>query len=153
MDYTLRPADPAELKVILEWIDSPHALMMWGGDLLTYPPEVEKTWREIGADGGNTFAFVDADGSIAGFGQTLPKEQGRVHLGRIIVSPDLRGQGLGRVLVRMLIDSVSENFHPETITLNVYHDNLPAVRLYQSLGFEVVSEDEGQASLRMRLNG
>jgi RimJ/RimL family protein N-acetyltransferase len=153
MTYTLRPAAPADLETVLTWIDTPDALRLWGGDRLTWPPEVEKTWYEIGADGRNSFALVDVDGRLAGFGQALPHDLGRVHLGRIILSPAARGQGLGRVLVRALIDAAREHFHPGVITLNVYRENLPAVRLYRSLGFVVVSEDEELGSYGMRLDG
>ena len=153
MAYTLRPAAPADLETVLTWIDTPDALRLWGGHRLTWPPEVEKTWYEIGADGRNSFALVDVDGKLAGFGQALPHEPARVHLGRIILAPAARGQGLGRVLVGALIGAARENFHPGAITLNVYRDNLPAVRLYQSLGFVVVSEDEELGSYGMRLDG
>ena len=153
MAYILRPAAPADLQAVLAWIDSPEALRLWGGHRLTWPPEVEKTWYEIGADGHNTFALVDVDGSLAGYGQTLPHEPARVHLGRIILAPEARGQGVGRVLVGALIGAARENFHAAAITLNVYRENLPAVRLYRSLGFVVALEDEAQGSYAMRLDG
>ena len=63
------------------------------------------------------------------------------------------GQGLGRVLVRALIDAARQNYNASSITLNVYRDNLPAARLYRSLGFVVAAEDEGQNSYAMRLDG
>lgn len=148
----LRQATPGDLKVVLDWIDSPAELKLWGGDRLTWPPDVGKTWREIGADEHNTFALVDTDRQVIGFGQALPREAGTAHLGRIILSPGVRGQGLGRVLVRALIDAARETIHPGVITLNVYRDNLPALRLYCSLGFVVSAEDEAQGSYGMRLD-
>lgn len=150
-DLTLRPAAPRDLRVILGWIDSPTALKLWGGHLLTYPPEVEKTWREIGADEADTFTLVDADGNIAGFGQTLPRPPDAVHLGRIILSPQLRGKRVGRVLVQQLIEAAAAKVHPARITLNVYRDNAPAVRLYRSLGFMIDSLDDEHASYHMVL--
>lgn len=152
MTHTLRPATPDDLEVVLSWIDSPAALKLWGGEHLTWPPEVSKTWGEIGADERNTFALVDADGNVIGFGQALPREAGIAHLGRIILSPGVRGQGLGRVLVRALIDAARANINAGAITLYVYRDNLPAVRLYRSLGFGVAAEDEGKNSYAMRLD-
>ena len=152
MDYTLRPASPRDLSTVLAWIHSPADLRLWGGPLLTYPPDEVKTWREICADDHNTFALVDPAGSLAGFGQTFPRLPDTVHLGRIILSPAVRGQGLGRVLVRALVDSALEHFHPAVITLNVYCDNLPAVQLYRSLGFTVSDENPDHRSYSMRLS-
>lgn len=153
MNFKLRPSLPEDLHTVLTWIHSPFDLRKWGGERLTWPPGASKTWGEIGADERNTFALVDADGNVIGFGQALPREAGIAHLGRIILSPEARGQGLGRVLVRALIDAVRENFNAAMITLNVYRDNQPAVRLYRSLGFEIVSEDEVQGSYAMRFDG
>ena len=98
------------------------------------------------------FALVDPAGSLVGFGQTFPRLPQTVHLGRIILSPAVRGQGLGRVLVRALVDSALERFHPAVITLNVYCDNLPAVQLYRSLGFTVSDENPDHRSYSMRLS-
>jgi ribosomal-protein-alanine N-acetyltransferase len=151
MKYTLRPALCEDLHFVLGWVDTPAALRLWGGHKLSWPPEVDKTWREIGAETGNTFTLVDAEGAITGFGQALAREAGWVHLGRIIVLPQLRGQGVGRVLVRALINEAVERHHPKEITLNVYRDNLPAVRLYRSLGFMVVMNDEKNESYSMEL--
>jgi len=152
MHYSLRPADPRDLAAVLTWIHSPAELRLWGGPLLTYPPDVDKTWREICADEHNSFALVDPAGALAGFGQTFPRLPETVHLGRIILSPAVRGRGLGSVLVRALIDSALEQFHPVVITLNVYSDNLPAVQLYRSLGFIVSGESPDHHSFSMRLS-
>ena len=151
MEYTLRPATPHDLTAVLAWIHSPLDLRLWGGPLLTYPPDEVKTWREICADEHNTFALVDSAGTLAGFGQTFPRPSEAVHLGRVILSPAVRGQGLGRVLVRALIASAQERFHPAAITLNVYRDNLPAVQLYRSLGFTVTEESVEHGSYAMSL--
>lgn len=66
-------------------------------------------------------------------------------LGNITTHPDFRNRGLGRLLTtricRSLLDSV--NF----IGLNVKCDNLPAIALYQSLGF-VISSKYGEFSCK-----
>lgn len=151
MTYALRSAVRKDLHVVLAWIDSPLALKLWGGQLLTYIPTVIKTWREISGNAQNTFTLVDADGNICGFGQTLYRPPDTVHLGRIILSPQLRGQGLAPGLVQHLIAAAVERYHPTQITLNVYRDNTPAVRLYRALGFVVDSLDDEHASYHMTL--
>lgn len=151
MDCTLRPAVPEDLNVIISWIENPEMLKRWGGALLTFPPDAQKTWKEIQTTSKDTYSLIDQDGNVIGFAQTSIKEPGSVHLGRIIVSPTLRGLGLGRRLVKQLIQLVLSKNEVERITLNVYRDNLPAYSLYKSLGFAVVSEDDVQNSYGMCL--
>jgi len=151
MEYKLRPATVDDLQIILAWITSPELLKLWGGPKLTYPPAAERTWQEIGATDQNTFALVDEAGNVVGFGQTLLREPDSVHLGRIIVSPAVRGKGLGRILCQQLIQKATKQYQPARVTLNVYKYNAPAYNLYKSLGFRELSEDPEQSSCRMCL--
>ncbi len=50
----------------------------------------------------------------------------------LVVRPDLRGRGLGRRLVRSLLEAVTA----EKMYLQVTMDNAVALRLYESLGFQ-----------------
>jgi len=147
----LKPATLQDLQTVLTWITSPEDLKRWGGPLLTWPPQAEMTWQQIEAPAHKVFALVDDAGELAGFGQTLIREENGVHLGRIILSPALRGQGVGRVLMHNLIEKGREHYHPNYFSLYVYSDNLPAVKLYRSMGF-VVTESYGEdISCRMEL--
>lgn len=65
-------------------------------------------------------------------------EAGAVHLGRVIVSPALRGTGAGRLLCEKLIARALESTGASRVTLRVYRDNKAARSLYASLGFSVV---------------
>jgi ribosomal protein S18 acetylase RimI-like enzyme len=140
-EYSLRPATQDDLTTVLPWVTCPAELTRWGGPLPTWPPDPQKTWREIQANDPESFVLVDRAGAITAFGQTFVRNTGTVHLGRIIVSPAHRGKGLGRLLVELLMQTGIENHHPTKITLNVFRDNGHACSLYKSLGFEVVSED------------
>jgi ribosomal-protein-alanine N-acetyltransferase len=151
MDFSLVPASTNHLRSVLNWINTPEQLRMWGGATLTFPPQVERLWQEIRADEQTTFTLIDASGNMAGFGQTLFREPHTIHLGRIIISPILRGRGLGRILVEKLIEAGEANFHPAEFTLNVYRNNDSAVGLYRSMGFNVLAEDAAQDSYKMGL--
>lgn len=151
MDCTLRPAIPEDLNVIVSWIKNPEMLKRWGGPLLTYPPDPQKTWNEIQMTSKDTLSFIDQTGNVIGFAQTFLKEPQAVHFGRIIVSPAMRGMGLGRRLLKQLIQLVLSKYEAERITLNVYRDNFPAYNLYKSVGFVVMSEDEVKNSYGMCL--
>jgi len=152
MQYRLLKATRDHLRTLLPWIRNPNDLKFWGGSALTYPPEVERTWQEIGADDENSFVLVDPAGNTVGFGQALARPPDTVHLGRIIVDPALRGQGLGSVLCGKLIEAAIARHRPGRITLNVYRSNAPACKLYTALGFSVSTEDPEHDSVMMVLN-
>jgi len=82
------------------------------------------------------------DDDTAGFGQLVMRPGGRLHLARIIVSPQHRGKGLGRRLVGHLLKRAFSR-QPAKISLNVARDNPVAIRLYESLGF-VKTELQGK---------
>lgn len=154
MEYALQPATPENLKAVLTWVTTPELLKFWGGPALTFPPLPGRTWHEIGATGKNSFSLIGPKGNVLGFGQTLFRAPTTVHLGRIIVSPTIRGKGLGRLLCQQLIQTGSTRYQPSEFTLSVYKNNAPALNLYKSLGFAVLSEDPEQNSFKMclRLN-
>jgi ribosomal protein S18 acetylase RimI-like enzyme len=71
---------------------------------------------------------------VAGFYvQPGPKHTHKGTLWGMYVRPAYRGLGLGRMLVEAIVDHARE--HVELLQLMVVSDNLPARRLYESLGF------------------
>jgi ElaA protein len=75
-----------------------------------------------------------AEGALAGYLRLLPAP---LRIGRVAVSPRLRGGGLGRKLVNEGLRFCSERDPAETITLEA---QLHLVRFYEGLGFAPVSE-------------
>jgi len=69
-------------------------------------------------------------------------------LGNITTHPEYRNQGLGRAVSAKLCLSLLENV--DIIGLNVKQDNLPAINLYNSLGF-TISAEYGEFSLKNQL--
>ena len=148
-EYSLKQATPDDLKVVMAWVHDPEQLRLWGGPKLSWPLKSVALWREMEAEAFPPYALMEDGNYLAGFGQILLREPGTAHLGRIILSPERRGRGLGRVLVEKLIAKGTELYHPQRFTLNVYRRNLPAVATYQSIGFEVLEEDAEHASWKM----
>ena len=80
--------------------------------------------------------MVNDVGELLGLGQLLEKENHRIHMARVIVSPLQRAKGFGELLCRLLIDEGIKRFAKVYFSLNVYSDNTTAVKLYQKLGFK-----------------
>ena len=60
----------------------------------------------------------------------------------IAVAPEARRRGVGRALLRSLLERAGDGGH-ESLSLSVERDNEVAIRLYERAGFEAVSVVEG----------
>src|SRR5262249_22634350 len=69
------------------------------------------------------------------------------YIKRVVVHPDYRGQGIARRLMQAVI-AFSREEHLSFLDLHVFEQNLPAIRLYESLGFE---EEHREVYYRLRL--
>jgi GNAT-family acetyltransferase (TIGR03103 family) len=81
----------------------------------------------------------DLIGTVAGIDHTLAfgDPEGGTSLWTLAVDPASQAPGVGEALVRALV----ERFHTRGrayLDLSVMHDNMPAIRLYEKLGFERV---------------
>src|SRR2546421_7942030 len=56
---------------------------------------------------------------------------------RVVIHPDFRQQGLARQLMQHIIAFARTEHQINAIDLHVWEDNLAAIRLYESLGFEL----------------
>lgn len=74
---------------------------------------------------------VVAFGVLAGL-----REPGAVELRRMVVAREGRGQGLGRLLLRHLLEQALARPQVSTVWLDVGSDNVRARSLYRSFGFE-----------------
>jgi ribosomal protein S18 acetylase RimI-like enzyme len=59
------------------------------------------------------------------------------YLKRVIIAPDYRKLGLARLLMQHIIDYARHELALTALDLHVWEQNTPAIRLYESLGFEV----------------
>ena len=76
---------------------------------------------------------VDGD-TVAGYigSQTVLGESDMMN---IAVHPDYRRRGIGRALVLALCAAVKKHMIASALTLEVRDSNVPAIALYESLGF------------------
>jgi len=81
---------------------------------------------EDGEGLGGLVAFLRSDGL---------KDRHRGWMIQVYVRPRLRGQGVGQRLVEHLLDHARH--HVLQVHLGVWSENVPAIRLYERLGFKV----------------
>ena len=59
------------------------------------------------------------------------------YIKRVVVHSKYRKLGLARQLMQYIISYATSEQHLEALDLHVWEDNLPAIRLYEALGFEL----------------
>ncbi len=89
------------------------------------------------------YLLIDGD-EIIGYGMLRGWDEGfqTPSLG-IVIDPNAQGRGLARYLMRVLHDTARERGASQ-IRLRVYPENKQAVKLYKSLGYEFLDEQDGQ---------
>lgn len=159
VELHLLPAQPGNYAILPDWIPDARACTRWAGPLLKFPLN-PATLAEDLAVGGSTSYFLrtaetganaaPAHSPLLGFGQHRIITPGAVHLGRILIAPGARGNGLGRVLCSRLIARAVAATGAAHVTLRVYRDNPAAIALYQQLGFETIAAESDEAVFFMR---
>jgi ribosomal-protein-alanine acetyltransferase len=128
MTYRLTPASPEDLPELIAWEATLFGSDAWSTELMA---------EEI-AHPGRYYLVARAGGvaDIVGYAgvATDPRPGGDGDIQTIAVVPEHRGRGLGRHLVRALIERAQDQ-GVARVFLEVRADNDPAISLYLSEGF------------------
>ena len=108
--YTIVPVEPYERDVAIE--------------------DVEYGFDEAGP----TIFFAEVGGKLAGRIKMLRWWNRFAYVEDLVVNPEFRSMGIGRMLLERGIQWASENDFPG-VMLETQDDNVPACTLYQSCGF------------------
>ncbi len=97
-----------------------------------------------------TFFGYHNNDEIVGIIEVSSKQK-ITHINSLVVSPHFFRQGIGRELV----DYILQNFSSKVFTVETGLENIPASKLYTSLGFKEVSQwdtDHGVRKIRFKLS-
>ena len=138
LDVRIEAATLENSVELYHWFNSEKEISTWGGPGFKYPMSETDFIAVLRTAEIDSYWLVDAEGEKLGFGQFYPRLN-RYHLGRLVVSPHQRGKGLGKALVRSLLELAPQKIQlqggKEEASLFVFRDNSAAVKCYQSLGF------------------
>ena len=139
----IRPLVEADLPLIRVWMqDAPEAPVWSDADLaglLMSPPadqrKVRKAWTaEHGRSVKAGFAVATA--------LCIPGTPAECELEFVLVPPETRRQGIGRMLVHTILTWVRD-LGANEMRLEVRESNAPALRLYEACGFVVAGRRPG----------
>lgn len=97
-------------------------------------PWSRNLFAEALADGNNFLLVCEAEGKIAGYADTWYVLD-EATITNIAVREDLRGRGIGALLLESALDEAKKR-NISAVTLEVRKSNEPAIKLYNSFGFE-----------------
>ena len=82
--------------------------------------------------------FIKQGEKIVGAASYVEEEDGRVYINGLSIDPEHQGQGFGSLALQLILDQVSD---APQVWLRTHPEN-PAVKLYQSHGFEITGREE-----------
>ncbi len=144
---TLESFNPAHAPLIAGWVRTANEL--WQLAPSTPPPLTPEKILKWPKPGGQAFIGRTADrpAPIA-YGELNPMrvERDQYWLGHVIVDPQVRGVGLGRRFVELLVAEAFEERAARRILLVVFPDNPAAIRCYERVGFLRAGEERHRFS-------
>ena len=145
MKLKLRDANQDDLREVMDWIESEKACRIWAGPGFRFPFDWDRFLEDLGFNIYETYSLVDDTDNPVAIGQIIHRNK-RLHLARILVTPDLRGKGYGRLLCEELLKVGRFNHGNKAFSLNVYRHNTVARQLYETLGFKEAANQSEAAS-------
>lgn len=139
--YRLCSFDALKASLVAGWVHDPLELFRLAPKTLP-PLTADKVIEWPGADGCPLMLTREQVASPLGYLELnpMPAQKGHFWLGHCVVDPDHRGQGLGVLMVSLMLDHAFHERRAERVSLVVFPDNTPALRCYRRVGFIVVGE-------------
>lgn len=135
---------PKDIPYRVKWLNNPKVNKFIGEEVGQKTNlEKEKVWFANYQKAKNKKFFTVCDNSkpIGFFGlSNISKLNKNADLFIAIGEDDHRGKGVGKITMKFIIDYGFKKLKLHKINLGVVKDNIPAVKLYQSLGFIIEGE-------------
>ena len=141
-DWALSVPDEADIDELMGWFADAGEVDRWGGPRFRYPFTKESFRRDCRIGEIPSFCLRDPEGVLAAFGQYYNRHD-RAHLARLVSHPERRRQGVGRRLIRLIMQAAELQSGHKQSSLFVYRDNEPAYRCYLAMGFVVQAYPDG----------
>jgi len=140
MKITIRRIEPGDYEAMHRIVTGSRVI--WGTLQLPFPSKEQWKARLAETPEGmiSLVACVDDDELVGQLSlHTFPKRPRRRHVGQIgmVVRDDWQGKGIGNALMEAAIDLADKWLNLHRLELEVYTDNIPAIRLYEKFGFVI----------------
>jgi len=144
-NIAFRRFQPSDSDVLISWASSADELLQWSGPHFSFPLDKEQlhAYAKSASKRRQLISGVleETDTVVAHAELNLLPEHDLGQIRRVIVAPELRGQGIGRELVQWLVRLAFVSLRLNRLELVVFDFNQRARHCYESAGFE----EEGRA--------
>lgn len=136
----LRSFQHSEATEISRWFKTREQSLLWGGRVFSWPIEPKEIVNRSLQN--EIEFFILSDGvDVLGFIELNHVSNKEMRLCRVVVSPNHRGKGLGKVLVSLSLVEIKRRNQYKVATLAVFTKNVTAHNCYRSLGFVMVDKE------------
>lgn len=136
----IRPYKSEDAKTILKWCQDEKSFYQWTAGILGDFPVTEGEFEFV--ETLMPFTAFDETGIVGFFTLRNPGDSlDELRFGFVIVSPDNRGKGYGKVMLQLGLKFVFEIYGAKRASLGVFENNLPAYYCYKAVGFNEAAPD------------
>ncbi|MBF4486156.1 GNAT family protein [Flavobacterium sp. CSZ] len=134
----LEKFDIAFYPQLINSIKNARELMQFAGPEFIFPLTEEQIEKSLSDKNRIAFRVVNiANDSTFGHCEICFKDE-FANLGRILIMDEtLRGKGIGKQIVTLLLEFILENSKQRNIELNVFDFNKSAIKCYEKIGFVI----------------
>jgi RimJ/RimL family protein N-acetyltransferase len=130
-----------DLETLLKWAADEKTLLQWSGPYFSFPltmKQLEDHFEATLSDIPKRFIFkVHQEDNIISIAElnNVDRINCSASLCRVFTSPEYRGKGVAKMLIKHILNFGFNELNLERIELIVYDFNLPAIKCYEDLGF------------------
>jgi ribosomal protein S18 acetylase RimI-like enzyme len=130
----LAKATEENLFELMQWFTSVENAFDWSGPGFRYPFEIDSFKQDLKVDTLSSYCLIDSENNMLAFGQYYLRAE-RCHLGRLVVNPKYRGNGLASILITQLTEKGTTQLSTKDCSLFVLQHNTSAIKAYEKFGF------------------
>lgn len=139
----LRTFDEGDIDQLIAAIPDARAHLQWAGPEYSYPLDAPQLKATLAKTRGERPSFKMYKAVLAGAGETVGHAQlmdidhaaSSCVLGKILIFPPRRGEGLGTTLVKAVLHEAFAVLRLQSMTLMVFDFNEAAIAAYKRAGF------------------
>lgn len=132
----MRDLTEVDLDTLCQWRNQPDVCRFLANRVKT--PDQDRAWFErIKADPKSLLKGILADGRLVGYCivEDVDDLNGKCQIGVIVGDPDLWGKGIGRTVVRFLLEHCFVRLRLHRVLAVVARDNVRSEALFHNAGF------------------